>query len=225
MSEPTEKKHRILVVDDHPLFCEGLRQMIERDPDLQVCGEAPTEEEAMKAVPRLRPDLVIVDISLGTGSGIDLVKEIKAGYPSIPILVISMHEEEVYAERALRAGALGYVMKQEPGRVVKAAIRKALSGQVHMSERMSSSLIGKLLRAGGVPETPIQTLSDRELDVFRLLGEGKATREIAERLGVTQTTVNSFRARIKEKLGVANAEEVKTYAAHWLERGTGGPQG
>jgi DNA-binding NarL/FixJ family response regulator len=213
MSEPEIEKSRILVVDDHPLFREGLRQMIERDPELTVCGEAADAAEAMKAIPQYNPDMVIVDISLGGTSGIDLIKTIKAEYDDLPLLVVSMHDESLYAERALRAGAMGYVMKHEPGKNVKAAIHKVLGGEIYLSEKMSSSVISKFMR--GRPEhpaSPIETLSDRELEVFRMLGQGKGTRQIAQDINVTVATVNSFRNRIKEKLHLKTSTEVMLHA-------------
>jgi DNA-binding NarL/FixJ family response regulator len=216
MSKPPLEKSRILIVDDHPLFREGLRQMIERNPELTVCGEAADAPEALQAIAGLKPDLVLVDISLAGASGIDLIKSIKTEYEDLPVLVVSMHDESLYAERALRAGAMGYVMKQEPGKIVKAAISKVLAGEIHLSERMSTAVLSKLM--GGKSSEPVsalQTLSDRELEVFRMLGHGKGTRHIAEELNVTVPTVNSFRARIKEKLHLKSATEVMLHAIQW----------
>jgi len=219
MSEPAPEKSRILIVDDHPLFREGLRQMIERDGDLLVCGEAADAVEAMQAIPQFNPDLAIIDISLGGGSGIDLIKTIKAQYDDLPLLVVSMHDESLYAERALRAGAMGYVMKHEPGRTVKAAIRKVLGGEIYLSEKMSSTVISKFMRGHAEhPASPIETLSDRELEVFRMLGQGKGTRQIAQDLGVTVATINSFRNRIKEKLQLKTATEVMLHAIQWFRQ-------
>ncbi|HWH69069.1 MAG TPA: response regulator transcription factor [Candidatus Sulfotelmatobacter sp.] len=216
MPEPTSDKSRLLIVDDHPLFREGLRQLIEREPDLAVCGEAASAAEALQSVAQLQPDLVLVDISLGSSSGIDLIKSIKNEHEELPVLVISMHDESLYAERALRAGAMGYIMKQEPGKTVKAAIRKVLSGEMYLSERMSSTVISKFMRGqGDRPASPLELLSDRELEVFRMLGQGKGTRQIAQDLNVTVATVNSFRNRIKEKLHLKTATEVMLHAIQW----------
>jgi len=213
MTEALPNKSRILIVDDHPLFREGLRQIIERDPELTVCGEAASTAEALQAIGELKPDLVLVDISLGGSSGIDLIKAIKDGDDERPILVVSMHDESLYAERSLRAGAMGYIMKHEPGKTIKAAIHKVLRGEMYLSEKMSSTVISKFMR-GQVesPASPLELLSDRELEVFRMLGQGKGTRQIAHDLQVTIATVNSFRNRIKEKLHLKTATEVMLQA-------------
>jgi DNA-binding NarL/FixJ family response regulator len=216
MSETASARHRLLIVDDHPLFREGLRQIIERDPDLTVCGETATAAEALNAIPQIHPDLVLVDISLGGTSGIDLIKTIRNDYEELPVLVVSMHEESLYAERALRAGAMGYIMKHEPGKTVKTAIHKVLGGEMYLSEKMSSAVISKFMRGqGDRPASPIELLSDRELEVFRMLGQGKGTRQIAQDLDITIATVNSFRNRIKEKLHLKTATEVMLHAIQW----------
>jgi len=217
MSEPGEKS-RLLIVDDHPLFREGLRQMIERDAELSVCGEAADASEALRLIPELKPELVLVDISLGGASGIDLIRAIKTDYDELPVLVISMHDESLYAERSLRAGAMGYVMKHEPGKTVKNAIHKVLRGEIYLSDRMSSTVISKFMR--GQPErpaSPLELLSDRELEVFRMLGQGKGARQIAQDLNVTIATVNSFRNRIKEKLHLKSSTEVMLQAIQWFQ--------
>jgi DNA-binding NarL/FixJ family response regulator len=208
---------RILIVDDHPLFRDGLRQLIDREPGVSVCGEATDAEEAMRLVRETKPDLVIVDISLGNQSGIDLIKNLKADDAELPLLVVSMHDESLYAERALRAGAMGYVMKHEPPKTVKTAIHRVLAGEMYLSERMATSLVAKLMRGGEPQEqTPINRLSDRELEVFCLLGQGKGTRQIAGELNLTVPTINSFRARIKEKLRLKNSAELVLQAIHWM---------
>jgi len=223
MSKSPPEKSRILIVDDHPLFREGLRQMIDRNPELSVCGEAADAEEALRLVPELRPDLALVDISLGGSNGIDLIKTLKGKYDDLPILVVSMHDESLYAERALRAGAMGYVMKHEPAKTVKAAISKVLGGDIYLSEKMSTSMLSKLVRGktADQPVSPLQTLSDRELEVFGLLGQGKGTRLIAEELNLTIATINSFRARIKEKLQLKSSTEVMLHAIQWVREGAG----
>ncbi len=190
------EKNRLLIVDDHPLFREGLRQMIDRTVGLMVCGEAADAAAALKAIPALKPDLVLVDISLGGTNGIDLIKSLKAKYEDLPVLVISMHDESLYAERALRAGALGYIMKNAPAKTVKSAIKL---------------MWGK----SGKPVSPIEQLSNRELEVFQMLGQGKGTRQIAEELGLTIPTINSFRNRIKEKLELKNSTEMILHAMQW----------
>jgi DNA-binding NarL/FixJ family response regulator len=217
MAKTQAEKSRILVVDDHPLFREGIEQMINRTPGLKVCGEAANNTEALRAVAELKPDLVLVDISLEGGDGIDLIKTLKAKYEHLPILVVSMHNETLYAERALRAGALGYVMKNEPARTVKAAIAKVLGGDVFLSEKMSVSVLTKMV--SGRKEqvlSPVDQLSDRELQVFQMLGEGKPSRQIAEELNLTIPTIHSFRNRIKEKLKFQNATELVLNANQWV---------
>jgi DNA-binding NarL/FixJ family response regulator len=217
MAKTPPEKSRILIVDDHPLFRQGLRQMIDRHPALVVCGEAPDAAAAMKALVELKPNLVLVDITLETSNGLDLIKSLKAKDDNLPILVISMHDESLYAERALRAGALGYVMKNAPARVVKSAIFKVLGGDIFLSEKMSTSVLSKLM--GGknqVPVSPIEQLSDRELEVFQMMGQGKPTRQIAEELNLTIPTIHSFRNRIKEKLQFKNATEMMLHAIQWV---------
>ncbi|MDB6121679.1 MAG: Two component transcriptional regulator, LuxR family [Pedosphaera sp.] len=222
MSKQQLEKSRILIVDDHPLFREGLRQMIDRNPELIVCGEAADAVEALQGIEELKPDLVLVDISLGGASGIDLIKNIKIKYDELPVLVVSMHDESLYAERALRAGAMGYVMKHEPAKTVKAAICKVLGGDIHLSERMSTSMLSKLMRGKGEkPVSALETLSDRELEVFKMLGQGKGTRQIAEELDLSIATINSFRARIKEKLNLRTSTEVMLHAIQWWRESTG----
>ncbi len=214
-NKPAEKK-RIFIVDDHAMFRDGLRQLIEREADLAVCGDAAEATEALEGISKSKPDLVIVDISLSGKSGIDLIKAIKEKYEDMPVLVVSMHEESLYAERALRAGAMGYVMKQEPAKVVKVAIRKLLAGDMHLSERMASGVISKFIRGSDeLPPSPLEKLSDRELEVFRMLGLGKGVRQIAEELGLTIPTINSFRNRIKEKMQLNSSTEVMLHAIHW----------
>ncbi len=219
-SKPSEKK-RIFIVDDHAMFRDGLQQLIDREADLAVCGDAADATEALEGISRSNPDLVIVDISLSGKSGIDLIKAIKDKHEDLPVLVVSMHEETLYAERALRAGAMGYVMKQEPAKVVKVAIRKVLAGDMHLSERMSGSIITKFMHGTTeLPPSPLEKLSDRELEVFRMLGLGKGVRQIAEEMGVTIPTINSFRNRIKEKLQLHSSTEVMLHAIHWSREGS-----
>ena len=214
----TGAKSRVFLVDDHAMFREGLRQLIEREPGIVVCGDAADADTALEGIASTQPDLVIVDISLGGSSGIDLIKTIKKEYEDLPVLVVSMHEESLYAERALRAGAMGYVMKHEPSKTVKAAIRKVLGGDMHLSEKMASSMVGKFMRGDSEqPASPLEALSDRELEVFRMLGQGKAVRVIAEEMNVTIPTINSFRNRIKEKLNLKTSTEVMLRAIQWVQ--------
>lgn len=210
-------RRRVYIVDDHTMFREGLRQLIEREAGLTVCGDAPDAAAALRGIRVSKPDVVIVDISLAGASGIDLIKDIKAEFEDLPVLVVSMHDESLYAERALRSGAMGYVMKHEPAKTVKAAIQKVLGGDMYLSEKMSTSVINRLMRGQSEPsKSPIATLSDRELEVFRLLGQGKGVRLIGEQLGVTIPTVNSFRNRIKDKLRLKSSTEVMLHAIQWV---------
>jgi DNA-binding NarL/FixJ family response regulator len=210
-------RSRVFIVDDHTMFREGLRQLIDREPGLTVCGDAADAAEALPAIRETKPDVVLVDISLAGASGIDLIKDIRAEFEDMPVLVVSMHEESLYADRALRAGAMGYVMKHEPSKTVKAAIYKVLGGNMYLSEKMSSIVINRLMRGqSDQPKSPIEMLSDRELEVFRLLGQGQGVRQIAEKMEVTIPTVNSFRNRIKEKLGLKSSTEVMLHAIQWF---------
>jgi DNA-binding NarL/FixJ family response regulator len=215
-------KSRIFIVDDHTMFREGMKQLIDREADLTVCGDAAGVEEALQGIPELKPDLVVVDLSLSGSPGLDLIKTLKSQYSNLPILVVSMHEESLYAERALHAGASGYVMKQEPAKTVKAAIRKVLGGDLHLSEKMTTTLLGKAMRRGqsSSPVSPMEKLSDRELEVFRMLGQGKMTRQIAEDLNLSIATINSFRNRIKEKLEFKNSAEMVLNAIQWTREGS-----
>ena len=219
-TKAASKKHRVLIVDDHAMFREGLRQLIDREEDLMVCGDVGCAEEALQGIKKLRPDLVIVDISLSGSSGIDLIKTINNDCEDLPVLVVSMHDESLYAERALRAGAMGYVMKQEPAKTVKKAIRKVLHGEMHLSERMAGSVISRFMRnVDDLPPSPLEKLSDRELEVFQMLGLGKGVRQIAAEMNVTIATVNSFRNRIKEKLQLKSSTEVMLHAFQWSREG------
>jgi len=209
---------RIFLVDDHPLVREWLTNLINQQPDLAVCGEAETGPQAMQSILALRPDIAIVDISLKDSSGIELIKDLKQSLPSTLVLVLSMHEESHYAERALRAGAKGYIMKRETTRKVISAIRQVLAGGVYISEEIATSLAaqfvtGKTVSAG----SPIEQLSDRELEVFELLGQGRGTRQIAEVLRVSVKTVQAYCARIKEKLNLSSATELLREAVRWYE--------
>jgi len=214
------KKKRVYLVDDHAMFREGLRQLIDREANLTVCGDASNAEEALAGIRSSQPDVVIVDISLTVSSGLDLIKDIKAEFDDLPILVVSMHDETLYAERVLRAGAMGYVMKHEPAKTVKAAIHNVLGGDLYLSEKMSAGMLNRMVRGDAdQPRTPIETLSDRELEVFRMLGQGKPTRQIAEELDLTIATINSFRNRIKEKLQLKSSTELLLHAAQWVRDG------
>ena len=216
--KPVADKSRVFIVDDHTMFREGLRQLIEHDPGLSVCGDAPDAASAIAGIRQSNPDVVLVDITLADSSGLDLVKNLRNDYEDLPALVVSMHEESLYAERALRAGAMGYVMKNEPAKTVTAAIHSVLRGEMYLSRKMSSSVISKFARGETEePMSPLEILSDRELEVFRMLGEGKGTRQIAKDLGLTIPTIQSFRNRIKEKLHLKTAPELVLHAINWVQ--------
>ena len=217
--EPMAAKRRIFIVDDHAMFRDGLRRLIDQEPDLTVCGDAPDAASGLNGIRESAPDLVIVDISLDTTSGIDLIKAVKRDHEDMPVLVVSMHSESLYGDRALRAGSRGYVMKSEPATTVVAAIRKVLSGNVHMSETMATLVVSKFVKGetDQIP-SPLEALSDREMEVFRMLGQGKGTREIAQEMNVALPTISSFKNRIKEKLAFKNSTEMILYALQWFRK-------
>jgi DNA-binding NarL/FixJ family response regulator len=212
------QKIKVLLVDDHPLVREGLVNLINQQADLQVCGEAGSEPEALELIRTAQPHVAIVDLSLESGSGIELIKSIKAMFPAVTVLVLSMHDESLYAERALRAGARGYVMKRESAKKVIQALRCVLAGQLYVSDKIAALMAEKFV--GGRPAataSPIEQLSNRELEVFQLLGLGHNTRQIADHLHVGFKTVQAYCARIKEKLKLANATELLREAIRWNE--------
>ncbi len=213
MKEATMSTASILIVDDHPIVREGLVRFIEQEPDLSVCGEAENFDDAMAAVERLRPTMVLVDLSLKGKPGMELIKELKNYYPSILVLVVSMHDELIWAERSLRAGACGYVMKQEKPSEVLNRIRQALAGEISLSETMSARLIRRATGRRVVEtSTTIESLSDRELQVLQLIGEGMTNRQVAAVLHISQRTVDAHREHIKAKLRLSSGAELLRYA-------------
>ena len=213
---PRGEKKTVLVVDDHPLMRQGLALLINQQHDMHVCGEAEEAQAAMQAIARLKPDIMILDISLKGPDGIELLKNIRAIEPDLPVLVLSMHDEAIYAERALRARANGYIMKQEATEKVLVAVRRILGGEVYLSERMSNKMLQQYV--GGAPnmiQSRIASLSDRELEVFRRIGEGRATREIAEELHLSVKTVETYQAHIKDKLALRSGRELIQHAIQW----------
>lgn len=216
-SQPPAARKKVLIVDDHPLVREGLAKVINQQHDLVVCGDAGDAPGGLSAIDQRHPDVVIVDISLEEGSGLDLIKNVHARYPRLPILVLSMHHESLYAERAVHAGAQGYVMKREPVSAVLDALRKLLAGHTALSEDVVSHLIrSRAARRKPDAYLPNELLSDRELEVFRLLGQGIGTRRIAARLRVAASTIESYRVSIKQKLGIGNATELVARAAAFV---------
>lgn len=214
--QPAPKKYRVLIVDDHPLFRHGVADLVESEADLEVCGEAESAPLALEAIRKHRPDLVIADISLRGTNGIDLIKSIKAEHRTLPVLVLSMHDESLFAARALRAGARGYVMKQEALDRVLGAIRVVLEGEVYVSPAMSMRMIEEYVQGENGGRRLTDRLTDRELEVLQLIGEGHGVREIARDLHLSVKTVETHRARVKEKLHFKSAREVARFAVQWV---------
>ena len=214
---PASRKRNVLIVDDHPLLRDGLAKVINQQPDLAVCGEAADARAGLAAAAKLRPDVVIADVTMDEGNGLDLIKDLHLRQPGLPVLVLSMHHENLYAERAVRAGARGYVMKREPVAAVLASLRKVLAGQMALSDAIVRRLLDAPARVRkSAAASPAEVLSDRELEVFRLLGQGFGTRQIAEKLRLATSTVESYRAGIKQKLGLARATELVARAAQFV---------
>jgi DNA-binding NarL/FixJ family response regulator len=210
------RKHRIFLVDDHPLVREGLTNLINEQNDLIVCGEAEDSAGAITGIAKTRPDVVLVDISLKNESGLELVKNLESQFPLVALIVLSMHDEALYAERALRAGARGYVMKRESTKSVLASIRRVLEGGVYVSERVVNSMARRFSSSSkGAESSPVERLSDRELEIFRLLGQGRTTAQIAEDLHLSLKTVQAYCARAKEKFGVSSLGELLRAAIRW----------
>lgn len=211
-----QTKKKIFVVDDHPIVRQGLTLLINRESDLMVCGEAEDAQTALQRVTATKPDVLVVDISLNGPDGLDLLKDVRARYPELPVLILSMHDESIYAERALRAGAQGYIMKQEATEKVLVALRRILAHEIYVSEQIANRMLQRYI---GNPSTgkpsSIADLTDRELEVFRLIGQGHSTRRIAEELHISIKTVESYQAHIKEKLALRSARELVQHAIQW----------
>jgi DNA-binding NarL/FixJ family response regulator len=219
-SASDKSRSRIFLVDDHPLVREWLTNLINQQKDLVVCGEAETAAQALARIGATAPNLAIVDISLQAASGLELVKDLQIQYPAVAPLVLSMHEEELYAERAMRAGARGYVRKRETSKNILAAIRRVLDGGIYVSEKLSNAMALKFLKgqeAVGLARSRVEQLSDRELEVFQLLGQGRSTSEIADELHLSLKTVQAYCVRAKEKLGLTTAAELLREAILWQE--------
>jgi DNA-binding NarL/FixJ family response regulator len=208
-------KCKVFLIDDHPIVRQGLALFIDREPDLMVCGEAEGATSALQAIRETAPDFVVLDISLEGPDGLELLKTLRVRYPNLPVLVLSMHDEAVYAERALRAGANGYIMKQEATDKVLTAIRHILGGDVYLSDRLTKRMLQQFVNGSVSPRDPLAKLSDRELEVYRLIGAGHSTRQIADELHVSTKTVESYQAHIKEKLALRNARELVQHAVEW----------
>ncbi|HEY3738340.1 MAG TPA: response regulator transcription factor [Bryobacteraceae bacterium] len=215
-NSPSAARNTVFIVDDHPIIRNGLALLINRESDLEVCGDAEEASTALERIEESKPDLVIVDISLNGPDGLELLKSLRAREPNPPVLILSMLDETVYAERALRAGASGYIMKQEATELVLVAIRRILGGEIYLSDRMANRMLHRFVGGNQVPEhSPIADLTDRELEVFRLIGAGHGTRQIAEDLHISSKTVESYQAHIKDKLSLKNARELLQRAIQW----------
>ncbi len=219
-----KKQARVFILDDHPIVRQGIGKLINQELDLTVCGEAEDFKTAADLVDTLKPDIVLVDISLNGSSGIEFLHLLKDRYPNIPALVLSMHDEMLYAERVIREGAKGYIMKQEATEKILTAIRKILNGQMYLSEKMMGRILEKQYGGVGVGVSVVEVLSDRELEVFRLIGEGKTTSAIAKQFHRSIKTVETYRSRIKDKLCLKHNMELIRYAMHWMhsENGSNG---
>lgn len=208
----------MLIVDDHPLIRQGIRTLLSHEADIEVCGEAESAADALAVIEKTKPDVATVDLSLKESSGLELIKDIRIRFPKMLILVVSMRDEGLYAERALRAGALGYVTKDEGPQKILEGLRKILQGQVHVSEKMASKVMSKII--AGTSEkssSPVSQLTDRELAVFELLGKGLPSREVAKNLHISPKTVESHRERIKEKLKLDSATDLLKHAIQWVQ--------
>ena len=213
------RAHNVFIVDDHPIVRQGLTQLIEQEADLKVCGEASDVKEARLALSKTLPDVVIVDLSLRDSDGLELIKDIRSKYRQLPVLVLSMHDENIYAERLLSAGANGYIMKQAAADQLLTALRRVLSGGIYVSEHVGTSMIERFAVAGRRQNAnPIDRLSNRELQVLNLIGRGRTTREIAESLNLSVKTVESHRQRIKKKLNLQTSPQLVQFAVNWYSQ-------
>lgn len=210
-------KRKVFIVDDHPIVREGLAQMIRREPDLTVCGEAEDAHTALQMIYAVKPDILIVDISLHGPDGLDLLKSMRAEDPTLPVLILSMHDESIYAERSLRAGANGYIMKQEATENVLVALRRILNREIYVSPQIANKMLRRFVSAGAAhgKHSSMDELSDRELEVLRLMGQGHSTRQIADALHLSVKTVETYQAHLKEKLALKNSRELVQYAIEW----------
>ncbi|MCR6657121.1 MAG: response regulator transcription factor [Opitutus sp.] len=212
-------KFRVLLVDDHPVTRQGIAALINQERNLIVCGEADSAPKALDLISKLTPDLAVIDISLKTMSGIELMKNIKAIMPDLPVLVMSMHDESLYAERALRAGARGYVMKNEAAEKIQSAIHRVLAGELYLSDKMKEKMLHRLVGSKKDDETvlSVDRLSDREMEVFQLIGNGFSTRQIAAKLNLSVKTIDSYREHLKLKLPLENGADLVRYAIQWVK--------
>ncbi len=217
MKKNAVSKQRILIVDDHPMMREGLAQLIDHEPDLIVASQADTAAQALQVMTVSLPDLLLLDISLPDRNGLEVIKDVHTLHPNLPVLVVSMHDESLYAERVLRAGGRGYIMKQEGGKKLMQAIRQVLSGRIYVSEKMSAKILETFSGHHDNSQSPVEHLSDREFEVFQLLGQGRGTRQISQHLHISVKTVEVHRANVRKKLELASGAELVRYAIRWTE--------
>jgi len=210
------RKNKVFLVDDHPIVRQGLTLLINQERDLTVCGEAEEMHSALQSIESAKPDIVVLDISLNGPDGLDLLKHLRSRHPKLPVLMLSIHDESIYAERTLRAGANGYIMKQEATDKVLIALRRILSNEIYVSDRIANNMLRHYVRGDqGAQSSPVTELSDRELEIFRLIGQGHTTRQIANELHLSVKTVESYQAHIKEKLSLHSARELVQHAIRW----------
>jgi DNA-binding NarL/FixJ family response regulator len=217
--QPAETKRRIFLIDDHPVLRDGLRRLLEAESDMEICGEAENAKKALEKMEAASPELAIVDISLPGPSGIELIKTLKARFPELRMLVLSMHDEALYAERALGAGAKGYVMKQAPTESLLAAVRRVLKNEIYLSETVSSQLLGTFVAQKQSPGPLLKKLSDREFEIVRLIGKGFTTGEVSRQLGISSKTVQSHRGNIRRKLNLLSGSELVRFALSHAQDG------
>jgi DNA-binding NarL/FixJ family response regulator len=218
-TESLAKKYKVLIVDDHPIVRWGLSELVAAEPDLEVCGEAESLPEALRQVDATEPDIVVVDLTIKDGHGLELVQKIKAGGKRVKMLVSSMHDESLFAERAIRAGASGYISKQEPPGTIIVALRHVLAGKVYLSSRMSDRLLHRMADGEKLEKSPIESLSNRELEVFGMIGAGRTTKQIAQALGLSGKTIETYRENIKSKMNLGNSVELSRHATQWVLEG------
>ncbi len=216
-AKKTKIKKFVFLVDDHPAMRQGLKELINQESDLAVCGEAGDIPSALEGILAKKPDIAIVDLTLKEASGLDLVKDLKIRFAALPVLILSMHNEALYAERSLRAGARGYIMKEATTENIIAAIRRVLGGDIYLSSDVSSKMLKQMAGVTTINADPVESLSDRELEVFRLIGDGLRTRDIADRLHLSVKTVESYREHIKIKLHLDNAAKLTRSAVEWAQ--------
>jgi DNA-binding NarL/FixJ family response regulator len=218
-TQPKDNRTRVLLVDDHAVVRFGIKQLIDLEPDLVVCGEEEDAAKALSAIERLKPNLVIADISLKDSSGLELMRNIKAQYSGLPVLVVSAHDETIYAEIAFRAGALGYLTKESALEKIVTAVRRVLSGAIYVSDALGAKMLQQQVRGQkDINESPVKGLSDREMEVFQLIGRWKKTKEIAQELHLSIKTIEYYREQIKRKLNLNSASELTHYATAWVQR-------